>query len=57
MARENEFKDPRNRIGGGLMDLNALLAAREADGPSGENLEYDFDFMQMQIAADRKSVV
>ena len=33
------------------MDLNALLAAREAEGPSGENLEYDFDFMQMQIAA------
>ena len=33
------------------MDLNALLAARDHDSPSGENLEYDFDFMQMQIAA------
>ena len=33
------------------MDLDALLAAREGDDPSGENLEYDFDFMQLQIAA------
>ena len=33
------------------MDLDALLAARVGDDPSGENLEYDFDFMQMQIAA------
>lgn len=33
------------------MDLEALLAAREGEGPSGENLEYDFDFMQLQIAA------
>jgi type VI secretion system protein ImpA len=33
------------------MDLDALLAAREGDSPSGENLEYDFDFMQLQIAA------
>ena len=33
------------------MDLDALLAARDGDDPSGENLEYDFDFMQMQIAA------
>ena len=33
------------------MDLDALLAAREGDEPSGENLEYDFDFMQLQIAA------
>jgi len=33
------------------MDLDALIAAREGDSPSGENLEYDFDFMQLQIAA------
>jgi type VI secretion system protein ImpA len=33
------------------MDLQALLAARDGDAPSGENLEYDFDFMQLQIAA------
>ncbi len=33
------------------MDLDALLAARDGDDPSGENLEYDFDFMQLQIAA------
>jgi type VI secretion system protein ImpA len=33
------------------MDLDALLAARDGDEPSGENLEYDFDFMQLQIAA------
>ncbi|MEO8241465.1 MAG: type VI secretion system protein TssA [bacterium] len=33
------------------MDLVALLAAREGDEPSGENLEYDFDFMQLLIAA------
>ena len=33
------------------MDLDALLAAREGEKPSGENLEYDFDFMQLQIAA------
>ena len=33
------------------MDFDALLAAREGDEPSGENLEYDFDFMQLQIAA------
>ena len=33
------------------MDLDALLAAREGEDPSGENLEYDFDFMQLQIAA------
>lgn len=30
------------------MDLDALLAARESDGASGENLEYDFDFMELQ---------
>jgi len=34
------------------MDLEALLAVREGDEPSGENLEYDFDFMQLQIAAE-----
>ncbi len=33
------------------MNLEALLAARDGDEPSGENLEYDFDFMQLQIAA------
>ena len=33
------------------MDLNALLAARESDGASGENLEYDFDFMELQRVA------
>ena len=33
------------------MDLEALLAARDGEDASGENLEYDFDFMQLQIAA------
>ena len=33
------------------MNLAALLSPREGDEPSGENLEYDFDFMQLQIAA------
>ena len=33
------------------MDLDALLASRAGDETSGENLEYDFDFMQLQIAA------
>ena len=33
------------------MDVTSLLSARDADAPSGENLEYDFDFMQLQIAA------
>ena len=33
------------------MDLDALLAARAGEEPSGDNLEYDFDFMQLQIAA------
>lgn len=33
------------------MDLDALLSPRAGDEPSGENLEYDFDFMQLQIAA------
>ncbi|MBC7479183.1 MAG: type VI secretion system protein TssA [Pseudorhodobacter sp.] len=33
------------------MDLDALLSPRGGDEPSGENLEYDFDFMQLQIAA------
>ncbi len=33
------------------MNLEMLLSAREGDDPSGENLEYDFDFMQLQIAA------
>ncbi|MGV8986902.1 MAG: type VI secretion system protein TssA [Cypionkella sp.] len=30
------------------MDLDTLLAARDSDGASGENLEYDFDFMELQ---------
>ena len=30
------------------MDLDALLSAREGDGVSGENLEYDLDFMELQ---------
>ncbi len=33
------------------MDLDALLAARESDGASGENLEYDPDFMELQRLA------
>jgi type VI secretion system protein ImpA len=33
------------------MDVNALLEARTGEGPSGDNLEYDFDFMQLQILA------
>lgn len=33
------------------MDLDALLAARESDGASGDNLEYDFDFMELQRVA------
>ena len=33
------------------MDLDALLAARDGDNPSGDNLEYDPDFTQLQIAA------
>ena len=33
------------------MDLTALLEARDSGTPSGENLEYDFDFLQLQIAA------
>jgi type VI secretion system protein ImpA len=34
------------------MDLNVLLAARDGEEPSGENLEYDPDFIQLQIAAE-----
>ena len=33
------------------MDLDALLADREGEAPSGENLEYDFDFMELQRIA------
>lgn len=33
------------------MDVNALLEARSGERPSGDNLEYDFDFMQLQILA------
>jgi type VI secretion system protein ImpA len=33
------------------MDLDALLAPRESDPPSGENLEYDDVFVAMEIAA------
>jgi type VI secretion system protein ImpA len=40
-----------NRVWEALMDLDALLAARESDGASGENLEYDPDFMELQRLA------
>ena len=33
------------------MDLDVLLTARDRGQPSGENLEYDHDFAQLQIAA------
>jgi type VI secretion system protein ImpA len=33
------------------MNLGALLGVKDGDGPSGENLEYDSDFIQMEIAA------
>lgn len=33
------------------MNLDALLGVREGESPSGENLEYDSDFIQMEIAA------
>lgn len=33
------------------MNLDALLGVREGDSPSGENLEYDSDFIQMEIAS------
>ena len=33
------------------MNLDALLGVREGDDPSGENLEYDSDFIQMEIAS------
>ncbi len=33
------------------MNLDALLADRESDGASGEDLEYDFDFMELQRVA------
>jgi type VI secretion system protein ImpA len=33
------------------MDLEALLSAREEDNPSGEDLEYDQDFTEMELAA------
>ncbi len=33
------------------MDLDALLAARASDGASGEDLEYDYDFMELQRVA------
>lgn len=33
------------------MDLEALLQAREGDEPSGEDLEYDPDFTEMELAA------
>jgi type VI secretion system protein ImpA len=33
------------------MDLDALLAARSGDSPSGDNLEYHDDFTQLEIAA------
>ncbi len=33
------------------MNLDALLGVKSGDSPSGENLEYDSDFIQMEIAA------
>lgn len=33
------------------MDLDALLADRDSDGASGEDLEYDYDFMELQRVA------
>ena len=33
------------------MNLDALLGVKDEGGPSGENLEYDSDFIQMEIAA------
>ena len=33
------------------MNLDALLGVKDGDSPSGENLEYDSDFIQMEIAA------
>lgn len=33
------------------MDLDALLSDREGEGPSGDNLDYDFDFMELQRIA------
>lgn len=33
------------------MDLDALLTDRQGEGPSGDNLEYDFDFMELQRVA------
>lgn len=35
----------------GTIDVNALLEARTGERPSGDNLECDFDFMQLQILA------
>ena len=34
------------------MNLDALLGVKDGDGPSGENLEYDADFVLMTIAAE-----
>lgn len=33
------------------MNLDALLGVKEGDSPSGENLEYDAEFIQMEIAS------
>jgi type VI secretion system protein ImpA len=33
------------------MDLQGLLASRGDDAPSGENLEYDMDFISLELAA------
>ena len=33
------------------MDVQSLLSAREEDNPSGEDLEYDQDFTEMELAA------
>lgn len=36
------------------MDIEALLQNRSDDAPSGENLEYDPDFLAMELAAEPK---
>jgi type VI secretion system protein ImpA len=48
---KNNLKALAYRVREDGMNLAALLSPREGDEPSGENLEYDFDFMQLQIAA------
>ena len=33
------------------MDVQAYLASRGEDAPSGDNLEYDMDFINLELAA------